>query len=192
MAHDRSTDLYAAISHSGYYPDIVAEGLRDALAGEQVAAFVAHHEPTFDRDEIRRHMTVLVLTTSRIVLLHTDEHPPDDLVPRPYTSTTSEAVGLERISSVVVTRIVSTTGALEEAVLTIGWGAVARLDLEPARCDDPQCEADHGYTGSVSSDDFSLRLAAAGDGGHAVEHLLEFARHLSAATSTGPAPRGHR
>ncbi len=183
MAHDRTGELYAAISRSGYYPDIVAEGLRDALAGEEVWAFVAHHEPTFDRDEIRRHMTVLVLTDSRIVLLHTDEHPPDDLLPRPYTSTTSEAVGLDRVTSVVVTRIVSTSGTLEEAVMTIGWGAVSRVDLEPARCDDPQCEADHGYTGSISGDDFSLRLAAAGDGGQAVEQLLDFARHLSAATS---------
>ncbi len=183
MAHDRTGELYAAISRSGYYPDIVADGLRDALAGEEVWAFVAHHEPTFDRDEIRRHMTVLVVTDTRVVLLHTDEHPPDDLVPRPYTSTTSEAVGLDRIASVVVTRIVSTAGKLEEAVLTIGWGAVSRVDLEPARCDDPDCEADHGYTGSVSSDDFSLRLASAGDGGQAVEQLLEFARHLSAVTS---------
>lgn len=187
MAHDRTGELYAAISRSGYYPEIVADGLRDALAGEEVWAFVAHHEPTFDRDEIRRHMTVLVLTDTRVVLLHTDEHPPDDLVPRPYTSTTSEAVGLERIASVVVTRIVSTAGKLEEAVLTIGWGAVSRVDLEPARCDDPECEADHGYTGSVSSDDFSLRLASAGDGGQAVEQLLDFARHLSSVTSRPPA-----
>ncbi|GAA1728073.1 DUF5998 family protein [Aeromicrobium alkaliterrae] len=183
MAIDRTAELYAAISRSGYYPDIVADGLRDALAGEEVGAFVAHHEPTFDRDEIRRHMTVLVLTDTRIVLLHTDEHAPDDLVPRPYTSTTSEAVSLERVASVVVSRIVSTAGKLEEAVLTIGWGAVARVDLEPARCDDPSCEADHGYTGSISGDDFSLRLATAGDGGHAVEELLAFARHLSTVTS---------
>ncbi|MFT4187673.1 MAG: DUF5998 family protein [Aeromicrobium sp.] len=188
MAHDRSAELYAEIHRSGYYPDIVADGLRDALAGETVAAFVAHHEPTFDRDEIRRHMTVLVLTGTRMVLLHTDEHPADDLVPRPYTSTTSEAVGLDQVASVVVTRIVSTAGQLEEAVLTIGWGAVQRLDLEPARCDDPHCDADHGYTGSVSSDDFSLRLAAAGDGGQAVERLLDFARHLSSATAR-PAAR---
>lgn len=178
-----AADVYTEIARSGYYPEIVAEGLRDALAGEEVAAHVVHHEPTFDRDEIRRHMTVLVMTRTRVVLVHTDEHPPDDLVPRPYTSTTSEAVSIHRIRSVVVSRMVSTAGKLEEVVVTIGWGAVSHLDLEPAQCDDPECEADHGYTGNMTGDDFSLRLSAAADGGAAVEGLLEFARRLSAATA---------
>ena len=69
-----------------------------------------------------------------------------------------------------------------EAVLTIGWGGVGRLDLEPAGCDDPQCEADHGYTGVLAADDFSLRVSAAAEGPDAVNSLLEFAQHLSALT----------
>jgi hypothetical protein len=67
-------------------------------------------------------------------------------------------------------------------VLTIGWGAVQRVDLEPAGCNDPQCEADHGYTGTLSSDDFSLRVSAAADGSDAVDGLLSFAASLSART----------
>jgi hypothetical protein len=177
--------VFDEISRSGYYPEIVAEGLRDALAGEFVLAYVLHHEPTFDRDEIRRHMTVLALTTSRMVLVHTDEHPPDDLLPNPYTSTTSEAVPVSQVRSVVVTRMVSASSKkLEEVVLTVGWGAVSRIDIEPATCDDPECEADHGYTGNLTGDDFSLRLSTAADGGEAVRRLLDFARTLSAATTT--------
>jgi hypothetical protein len=184
VSNDRTAEVYAEISRSGYYPEIVADGLRDAVADESIQAYVLHHEPTFDRDEIRRHMTVLVLTPTRVVLLHTDEHPPDDLLPHPYTSTTSEAVAISQVRSVVVTRMVSTaTHQLEEAVLTMGWGAVSRVDLEPAHCDDPECEADHGFTGSVTGDDFSLRMSATADGGAAVGRLLEFARFLSAATT---------
>ena len=184
MTTDRTSDVYAEISRSGYYPDIVADGLRDAVADESIVAYVLHHEPTFDRDEIRRHMTVLALTPTRVVLAHTDEHPPDDLLPHPYTSTTSEAVAVGQVRSVVVTRMVSaSTKQLEEAVLTIGWGAVSRVDLEPAHCDDPECDADHGFTGSITGDDFSLRLSATADGGAAVGRLLEFARQLSAATT---------
>lgn len=178
-----AADVFTEIERSGYYPEIVTAGLQDALAGEEVVAHVVHHEPTFERDEIRRHMTVLVMTPSRVVLVHTDEHPPDDLLPKPYTSTTSEAVSIQRIRSVVVTRMVSTSGKLEEAVVTISWGAVSHLDLEPAQCSDPECEADHGYTGNLTGDDFSLRLSAAADGGAAVERLLVFARRLSAATT---------
>jgi hypothetical protein len=184
MTDDRTPEVFDEVSRSGYYPEIVAEGLRDVLADEPVSSYVLHHEPTFDRDEIRRHMTVLALTPTRVILVHTDEHPPDDLLPNPYTSTTSEAVAVSQVRSVVVTRMVSaSTKRLEEVVLTVGWGAVSRIDIEPATCDDPECEADHGYTGNLTGDDFSLRLSATADGGDAVRRLLDFARILSAATT---------
>nr|WP_154596132.1 DUF5998 family protein [Aeromicrobium senzhongii] len=176
--------MYESISRSGYYPEIISGALEDALAGEPVESFVVHHEPTFDREEIRRHMSVLVLTPSRLLLTHTDEHPGDTLLPKPYTSTSVEAVPLSRVTGVVVTRMVSTqTQQLEEALLTVSWGAVSRVELEPARCDDPECEADHGYGGTLTGDDFSLRLSAAAEGGAAVVGLLEFARTLTAATT---------
>ncbi len=186
MSTDVNIELFDAISRSGYYPEVVAAGLRDALAEEPVIDYVLHHEPTFDRDEVRRHMTVLVLTESRLVLVHTDEHPADEILTAPYTSTTSEAVPVSSVKSVVVTRMVtSTTKAPAEAVMTIGWGAVSRLDLEPAHCADPECDADHGYTGNIAGDDFTLRLSATADGGAAVQRLLGFARSLSARTSHG-------
>jgi len=185
--------MLAAIAASGYHPDAVSEGTLSSLAGEPVLAFVVHHEPTFDRDEVRRHMTVAALTEGRVVVVHTDEHPADDLLPAPYTSTTSEAVPLSAIRSVVVTRMVADptaesaafapAGGVSEALLTIGWGAVGRIDIEPASCADPECEADHGYTGTSTSDDFSLRVSAAADGGDAVARLLAFAAELSRATA---------
>jgi hypothetical protein len=183
---DRGRDLRTAIERTGYYPDVVAEAVAGAVAGEQVVSFYAHHEPTFERDEVRRHQSVVVLTPTRLVLAHTDEHTGDDLLPEPYTSTSTEAVSLSAVKSVVVTRMTAnpTKGPQPpaEAVLTIGWGGVSRLDLEPASCNDPQCEADHGYTGVLASDDFSLRVSAAADGSDAVDGLLSFAESLSART----------
>lgn len=186
MSNDQNVDLFEAVSKSGYYPEVVASGLNDALADERVIDYVLHHEPTFDRDEVRRHMTVLVLTDSRLVLVHTDEHPPDELLTKPYTSTTSEAVPVSSVKSVVVTRMVTEKSkAPAEAVMTISWGAVSRIDLEPANCGDPDCEADHGYTGNIAGDDFTLRLSATADGGAAVQRLLAFARSLSSRTAHG-------
>ncbi len=183
---DRRRDLRAAIDHTGYYPEVVADAVAAAVADEQVVSFYVHHEPTFDRDEVRRHQSVIVMTPSRLILAHTDEHTGDDLLPEPYTSTSTEAVSLSAVTSVVVTRMTTnpTAGPQPpvEAVLTIGWGAVQRVDLEPAGCNDPQCEADHGYTGTLSSDDFSLRVSAAADGTDAVPGLLSFAASLSART----------
>ena len=187
-----SEELRSAIDASGYYPDVVADAVFAALAGETAEAHLVHHEPTIDeRDEVRRHVTVLVLTATRLVLAHTDEHAPDDVLPAPYTSTTTEAIALAAVRSVVVNRMVANPAAYEsqgsrrgatEAVVSIGWGAVNRVDLEPAGCADPACEADHGYTGVIGSDDFSLRVSAAAEGPDAVAELLAFADALSART----------
>jgi len=183
---DRAMELRAEIDRTGYYPDVVADGVAAAVAGERVASFFVHHEPTFEHDEVRRHLSVLVLTPTRLILAHTDEHTGDDLLPEPYTSTSTEAVRLASVTSVVVTRMVAnpTSGPSRpaEAVLTIGWGGVSRVDLEPAACSDPNCDADHGYTGVLTADDFSLRVSAAADGVDAVSRLLSFAESLSART----------
>src|SRR5918992_4944438 len=176
---DRALDLRDEIDRTGYYPEVVADGVERAVGGEQVVSFYVHHEPTFDRDEVRRHLSVLVLTPTRLILAHTDEHAGDDLLPEPYTSTSTEAITLSSVRSVVVTRMMTnpTSGPSSpaEAVLTIGWGGVSRIDLEPAGCQDPDCDADHGYTGVLAGDDFSLRVSAAAEGADAVGRLLAFA-----------------
>ena len=89
----------------------------------------------------------------------------------------------------MVTRVVANParhqagGPMREVVLTIGWGAVARIDLEPAGCSDSECDADHGYTGTASNDDLSLRVSEAADGSDVVTQTLAFAAALSEATA---------
>jgi hypothetical protein len=188
---DQTDALRTAIERVGYYPAVVAGAVFDALATDAVESFVIHHEPTFDHDEVRRHVTVAVLTPTRLILAHTDEHPPDDMLPRPYTSTSTEVLPLSRITNVSITRMVTDSPAsrktghppVDEVVLTVGWGALKRIDLQPASCGDPECDADHGYGGMVVNDDFSLRMSAAADGASAVADLLEFARTLNSMSS---------
>ena len=74
----RLAQMREAVERSGYYPSLVIDALDTALAGEPVEAFVVQHEATFDRSELRRHITVLALTPSRLVVGHTDEHPADE------------------------------------------------------------------------------------------------------------------
>jgi hypothetical protein len=191
---DVSSALREAIDRCGYYPDVVTDSLAVAIAGEPITAFVLQHEPTFDRDEVRRHITILALTPTRLIVGHTDEHAADELIRAPYASTSTEAIPLHRVNAVVVNRVVPNPAGYAsgksdpavagggEVVLTIGWGMVNRIDLEPAVCADPNCEADHGYTGVLSADDFSLRVSAAADGADAVGGLLAFAEQLSART----------
>ena len=179
------------IDQTGYYPDLVADAMATALGGEPVQAYLVQHEATFDNEELRRHMTVLALTPTRLLVSHTDEHPPDSSYSEPYATTSTEAVRLNLVQSVVVTRVVTNPadhnpgGAAQEVMLTIGWGAVSRIDLEPATCGDPTCDADHGYTGTASNDDLSLRVSAAADGTSIVAQALQFAGALSEATGHG-------
>ena len=183
-------DLRADIESCGYFPDLVEDAILSATADETVLDFVVHHEPTFNNDEIHRHLTVLVLTPTRLVIGHTDDHPADESMPGSYATTSTESVKLSGINSVVLTRVVTKPedyrpgpAGVHETWLTVGWGAVRRVDLEAATCGDPQCEADHGYTGTMVGDDLSLRMSTAVDGAGRVERLVRFSHTLQRAAA---------
>jgi Family of unknown function (DUF5998) len=183
--------LRSAIERSGYYPGLVADAVYSALGSEPVVSFVVQGEALFDPAmEVRRHMSVLVLTPTRLIYSHTDENPADEPSARPQAETSTEAVRFSRISSVAVTRVVPDPASYvprvtmpSEVVLTIGWNVLSHIDLEPAHCGDENCEADHGYSGTITADDLALRVSEAADGEEAVRQVLEFASALAAATA---------
>jgi hypothetical protein len=57
----------------------------------------------------------------------------------------------------------------------------------PAQCGDPECTADHGFEGTIASDDISLRVSSAADGEDAVGRALAFSRVLSSSIGGGHA-----
>jgi len=182
-------DLSAHVRRAGYYPDLVEDVLDVALADEDVLAHLVQAETTFD-DAVRRHLTVLALTPTRLVTAHVDDHEGDAAHPSSAAATT-EAVPLSEIRSVAVTHIVAEPAehrpgdSASELTLAIGWGAVSRVDLEPAQCPDPNCEADHGLTGQLTPDDVVVRVSGAAEGRDALRRAMAFSRSLSAATGTG-------
>ena len=179
-------DLTRAIERAGYYPALVADVVQAALAGEDVVSHLVHQETTFDQDAVRRHITVLALTPTRLVIAHADDHTDEHPDHEDTATATTESVPLSAVRGVMVTHVVANPqdyrpGSLgREITLTLGWGAVNRLDLVPATCGDPECDADHGYEGTVSSDDISLRISAEAEGEAALQQALGFARELSA------------
>ncbi|HUK72294.1 MAG TPA: DUF5998 family protein [Streptosporangiaceae bacterium] len=192
MRDTRATaeDLRVAIERTGYYPGLVTDAVASALGSEPVMAYVVHHDAIFDPAmEVRRHITVLVLTPSRLIYSHTDEHPAEENE-APSAETSTEAVRFSRIQSVAITRVVPDPAsyikgvtAPTEVVLTIGWNVLSHVELEPAHCGDDNCDADHGYTGTISTDDLTLRVSEAADGADGVTQVLAFAEALSAATA---------
>jgi hypothetical protein len=189
-----ASPMLTAIERNGYYPGLVADSVASAVGAEDVVSFVVHHDAHFDPGlEVRRHMTVLALTPTRLVYSHTDEYPADENVPdsRPQAETNTEAVRCSRISSVSLTRVIPDPASYvpgktqpSEVVLTIGWNAIRHLELEPAHCGDENCEADHGYSGAITADDLTLRVSEAADGLDAVQQVLAFALALAEATSS--------
>jgi hypothetical protein len=178
-------DLRAEIDACGYFPELVEDAIMIALSDEDLLDFVVHHEPTFNRDEIHRHVTVLALTRSRLIIGHTDDQPAEPPALGIYAASSTESVALNKINTVALTRVVTTpenyrTGSEDvyETWLSVGWGAVRRIDVEPATCTDPQCEADHGFTGALVGDDLTVRMSAAADGPDRVARLVRFASSL--------------
>ena len=188
------SSLTKDIERAGYYPALVADVVESAVAGDDVVSHLVHQETTFDHDSVRRHITVLALTPTRLVVAHADDHSieddtvePDDLAPKATVTATSECVPLSAVRGVMLTHVVASPatyvpGSLgRELTLTLGWGAVSRVDMVPAACGDPNCEADHGYEGTIATDDIGLRISADADGEPALEQAMSFARTLSAA-----------
>ena len=130
----------------------------------------------------------MALTATRLVIVHVDDVPGPDGAPGAVA--TSEAVPVSSIRSVVLTRAVTSPadagGVLTELTIAVAWGAVRRLDLEPASCPDPACKADHGLTGTSVPEDVVIRVAAGVEGAHALARAEAFARSLSAATARSP------
>ncbi|MGQ0467686.1 MAG: DUF5998 family protein [Sporichthyaceae bacterium] len=184
-------EMRSAIQRSGYYPELVAEGIDVAVGNEPLTSYLVHQETTFDSEEVRRHVTVLALTATRLIVGHTDEHGADENNPAGFATTSTECVPLRRVGTVMVSRTVADParhkvgGTPAEAVLNVGWGAIRRVDLEPAGCGDPQCEVEHGFTGTMTADDLNLRVSEVADGRQAVADLLAFANALSAAVGVG-------
>jgi hypothetical protein len=186
-------DLRAAIERTGYYPGLVTDAVWSSLGAEPVTAYVVTHDAIFDPGmEVRRHITVLALTPTRLIYSHTDEHPPDEPDGRPQAETSTEAVRFSRVSSVALTRVVPDPASYvagvtmpTEVVLTIGWNVLSHVELEPAHCGDENCEADHGYMGTITADDLTLRMSEAADGEDGVRQVLSFATALSDAAAAG-------
>ena len=178
-------DLRTEIEAAGYFPNLVEDSIVQAVAEEELLGFVVHHEPTFNHDEIHRHVTILALTPTRLIVGHTDDHPAEPPSTGTYAAASTESVALSKVNTVVLTRVVgqpelfrSGSDDVSETWLSVGWGAVRRIDLEQASCSDPQCDADHGFTGALVGDDLTVRVSAAIDGPDRVARLVHFASTL--------------
>ncbi|THJ67507.1 hypothetical protein E8P82_05280 [Arthrobacter echini] len=190
-------DLDASLERTGFYPRLVADVVHDALDGREPLSHVAHLETHFERTEVHRHITVLVLTEDMLVITHVDDQELDEAGEQVMAQISTESVPVSQIRSVVLSYLYAQpqdykpSDQVRELTLAIAWSGGQRLDLGPATCGDPQCEADHGYTGTVAQEDIVLRVSAEADGAQAVQNAKAFARALRKVNTASPSSSGY-
>ncbi|WP_084126651.1 DUF5998 family protein [Demequina sp. NBRC 110054] len=176
--------LEESVAVAGYYPALATTVLRSAIAGENVHAHFVQTETTFDTAEVRRHMTVLVLTDSRLMRVHMDDGVGPSGESTHEAQATVETSLVSNLRTMALTHVVHQPERFKEGdlpselVLAVGNGIHTRIELEPATCGDQNCEADHGYTGGITGDDTLVRVSAIADGEDAVRALQDFAATL--------------
>ncbi len=173
-------DLQAA----GYYPQLTGSMIIEGLYDEDLVDHLVHMDTHVDLDAIHRHVTVFALTPTRLLLAHVDDEP--DFAPgrTPRGMTSTEDIPLAALRTVLIGRTYENPAEFRpgerpvEVSLTLGWGSVRRLELFPETCGDPECEGDHGYSGSALPEDVTLRVSAQAEGQDAVDHAEKFALTL--------------
>lgn len=171
--------LTREINDCGFFPQLVSDSVALAVGDEPVEAYLVHHETTFAHEGFTRHLSVLVLTATRLVVGHTDDHTDEPSGGAAISST--ESVPLRLLGTVAMSRVVAHPerfGTHESEVietwLTLTWHTMRKIDVEPASCGDPDCEADHGYTGTEVAEDMVIRMSPAADGPERVNRLIAF------------------
>lgn len=195
-ANLKGRDLDAALQRSGFYPRLVADVVNDALDSQEPLSHLVHLETHFDRNEVHRHITVLVLTSEMLVITHVDDHQLDESGEQMVAQVSTESVPVSQINSVVLSYIYAQpqdykpSDPARELTLSIAWSGGQRVEMGPASCGDPNCDADHGYSGTIAQEDIALRISAEAEGLQAVADAKAFARALRA-VNTGTVTPGH-
>ena len=170
-----AAEINEAIDATGYHPALVTEAVADALGSDKPLAHFVAQETTFDSREVRRHVTVAIVTETNFIVVHVDDEEVDG---KTVVTATSESVSRNQIRSVMITRSADPNGKLAEVLVGIGWGGISRVELETNDCGNPNCDGDHGYSGVITSEDIQLRASRLAEGEESVRALLAFARSI--------------
>ena len=80
---DAAVDLAQQVELAGYYPELVLDTLRLASGEEEIISGMVQAETTF-AEAVHRHLTVLSLTSTRLIIVHVDDAPVTTAAPAPW------------------------------------------------------------------------------------------------------------
>lgn len=172
------------IERIGFYPDILRRTLTRVLGRIEPAVVIHQLDAGFDRGSMFRHLTLLALSEPApaggrlLVHIHVDE------LEDGGAAVSTALHPADRVRAVSLTEVVPTPQSAEaqpdEVTVSLNLGATRRAEIEPARCDDPSCPADHGFTATSFPEDVVIRVSEAADGALALERIQTFVDLLCA------------
>ena len=77
MTRALPAELLADLETAGYFPQTAAASMLASLRGARPLGYLVRPETTFDGPEVRRHLTVQVLTATHLLITHLDDDPAD-------------------------------------------------------------------------------------------------------------------
>ncbi|MBM7050705.1 MULTISPECIES: DUF5998 family protein [unclassified Rothia (in: high G+C Gram-positive bacteria)] len=177
-------ELVSDVMRAGFYPELVMDTVATVFEPDEIIGHLVQLETHFDHEEVHRHITVLVLTESHLLAAHLDDQQLDEEGSVVAAHINSEVVPLRKLGTVTTnltylqpqTFIPGTRAS--EIQISIAWTGSQRLDMAPADCPDPQCTADHGFTGTGVREDIMVRVSASADGATAIINAQKFASAL--------------
>ena len=181
-------ELQHDLVRAGFYPQMAQDVLAEAMSDQPVLDHFVHLETHFDQKEVHRHITVMVRSTSVLFILHIDDQQLDEQGHHVMAHVSVEMIRLREIATVATSygfhQPQNYQGGHDVNEMTFGlsWNGTKRLDLMPASCNDPQCDADHGLSGTSQPEDLIIRVSAEADGPDAVAKARSFAGRLRLAT----------
>ena len=181
MIENRSDALYASVSGCGFYPSVVAAGVRRVVGDEPVQGFLVRTDVHVDStDGLQMEGQVAVATEDRLAFWGAYEQPGDEGEPATL-NTHSRVFPMRKVSDVRVYTTVSnpaefTEGDVPDTVrIVLIVDQMDHLDFEPFVCDDPDCGGGHGSRAEVIQDALVFYESRDVVGDDQVLELLAFA-----------------
>lgn len=182
-----ATGLTQDIQKAGFYPELVLDTVSEALDGLEPTAHLVQVETHFNQNEVHRHITVLVVAGEHLLVAHLDDQNLDDEGQQVLAHVSVETLHISKLTTLTVSysypqpQDYAPGHPVSEVSLLIAWTGSHRLDIQPAECAEPSCDANHGYTGLVPREDMLIRISTSADGAEATEKARRFARTLRSA-----------
>lgn len=127
---------------------------------EDIRSFFVRPETVFDQDSVYDSIAAFVVTGNRLLVVVSDVS--YEFNPQGEFITTTQFVNLASIRDfqIVRSRVADgpEAGALASVRMRLRWGAGWQHDIRPASCDNPSCDADHGYVAVITGDDGEIVL----------------------------------